>query len=173
NGTTSQFIASDKSIIADDLFFDQENIDVLISREFSGLVVNSDVKLVQSYRSSHQGLIKVQKGETVPWQFKKGYGKDGWLAVKGKIYLGNWSEPTYDLQLCNYSAQRRNIEIVSKVETQKLLLHEKNDCQIMSIAVERYDRINWKITEGQGDDSGKTSPVGSPLGIKSEFIEKY
>lgn len=170
----SKYIFSKRSLDINHQFFDEQQIDALITKRLSSVNVKDNFNVYRSAGDNLHALVRVSsRDELEPWAVTKNIWRDGWTTVKGSFPIGNWFKKQIGLFVINPSPLTRTVVLSTSLETKKRILppHQRNREKI-TLQVKQYDKIKWKISPAFKSWKFLKTDDKRRLGIKMK-IQRY
>jgi hypothetical protein len=144
------YIASENYIKADEKFFSDNDIDVLVSKELSSVDVAGNYTLLRSKRDSVHALLKPDPDKSAEsWFVKRGIWRDGWTGIKGYVVIGNWPDNSFPLLLSNPSPVAQTVILRVGKKTYELLFQPQDDMyRVIDVDIQENTRITWRVRPG-------------------------
>ena len=132
----------------DEKFFHDNDIEVMISQNLSGIELKGRFNLYQSNIKVLAAIVpEFINPELKPWVSKKGRWRDLWTPPEGSFQIGNWDKDSIQINMINPVPFERNVVLRSKKETLKILLPKnQTSAQLVDLKVNPDDEISWEIS---------------------------
>lgn len=166
----SYSIPVNDAIDASHAFLEEKNVDALITKNLSSIIVADSFNILSSRINTYQALIPVRAGEySSPWIISNGSWSDGWVKLHGSVRVGNWKSGVLSLDICNPAPVDENITLKSSVKQYEILLKANSECEKIDIPVNNNDNVSWRITPGYHPWKNQSTEEIRSLGVKIKF----